>query len=164
MKDLELIAGAIEAIRELNKEGYAIIVVTSQSGIGRGYFTEQDYYKFNEHFLIHLKKAGAQVTAVYFCPHHPTESKKNNLKNCECRKPKTGMILQAEQEHSIDLSKSWVIGDKTSDIKMGEFAGCRSILVATGKGGTDNEYKINPIYIAKDLLDATKFILTYGNN
>lgn len=162
-EDLEFIIGAASAIKKLSQQNYSIIVVTQQSGIGQGYFTEEQYHEFNEHFLNKLTEQNAKVDAVYFCAHHPTKGIGQYLKNCECRKPKTGMIMRAQAEHNIDLSKSWVIGDKTSDVKMGENAGCRAILVQTGKAGQDGEFKISPTYQAKDLLDAARFILINDN-
>lgn len=163
-EDLEFIPGAIEAIKKLNQSGYLVIVVTSQSGIGRGYFSEADYHKFNQHFLEQLLKNGAKINSTHYCPHHPTKAKGEYLKDCECRKPKTGMILKAKKLHDLeDLSNCWAVGDKTSDAKMGENAGCKSIIVQTGKAGLDGECQINPAYRAKDLLDAALFILGNDN-
>ncbi len=164
IEDLEFIPGAIEAVKKLNHAGYIVVVVTSQSGIGRGYFSETDYHKFNQHFLEHLSKNGAKIDSVHYCPHHPTKAKGEYLKDCECRKPKAGMIFQAKKLHNLeDLSNCWAIGDKTSDAKMGENAGCKSIIVQTGKGRLDAECKTNHAYLAKDLLDAVQFILANDN-
>jgi len=164
IEDLEFIPGAIEAVKKLNQAGYLVVVITSQSGIGQGYFSEDAYHKFNQHFLDKLAKDGAKVASVHYCPHHPTKAKGEYLKDCECRKPKAGMILAAKKLHNLeDLSNCWAIGDKTSDAKMGENAGCKSIIVQTGKGGLDGECQINPAYRAKDLLEAIQFILANDN-
>lgn len=154
-EDVVFIPGALEALEKLKQAGYLLIVVTCQSGIARGYFTEEDYRTFNEHFL---KQAGKLIDAVYYCPHHP-QGKPPYNRDCKCRKPKTGMIESSQKKYNVDLSCSWVIGDKTSDIKLGEYAGCKTVLVQTGKGGKDKEYNIQPTYQAKDLLDAAKHIL-----
>lgn len=163
-EQLEFIPGAIDAIKQLNKKNYLVIIVTSQSGIGRGYYTEEDYHKFNQHFLQNLEKEGAKIDGVFFCPHHPTKATGKYLLDCECRKPKIGMIKQAQQEHKIELKHSWVIGDKTSDAKMGENAGCKSILVETGKAGRDEECAVKPTHKAKDLLDAVKILFANDND
>ncbi|MBI4140866.1 HAD family hydrolase [Candidatus Woesearchaeota archaeon] len=154
-EELVLIPGAIEALKRLKHAGYLLIVVTSQSGIARGYYTEEDYHKFNSHFLKHT---GEFVDDVYYCPHHKEGKPPHNIE-CNCRKPKTGMIEQAVKKWHINLSASWVVGDKTSDVKLGENAGCNTILVETGKAGNDAAYSVNPTYKAKDLLDAAEHIL-----
>ncbi len=154
-EELVFIQGAIEALKQLKQAGYLLIVVTSQSGIARGYYTEEDYRNFNEHFL---KEVGEFINAVYYCPHHKEGKPPYNI-DCDCRKPKTGMIESAQKKWHVNLSQSWVIGDKTSDVKLGENAGCKTILVETGKSGSDAEYKVTPTHKAKDLLDAAKHIL-----
>ena len=162
-EDLEFITGATDAIKKLNKHNYLVLVVTQQSGIGRGYYTEEQYHTFNEQFLKKTEHAGAKIDKTYYCPHHPTKGVGRYLQNCECKKPKTGMIQQATQDYQIALAKSWVIGDKTCDIKMGENAGCRTITVKTGRAGADGEHQTNPTYIAKDLPEAVEIILKDDN-
>jgi D,D-heptose 1,7-bisphosphate phosphatase len=114
--------GAIAALKELAGAGYRLIVVTNQSGIGRGMFTVDDMERVNQRLKDDLAKAGVSLDGIYYCPHRPDE-------NCACRKPATGLVLQAAREHGLDLSKSWLIGDKCSDITAGRMANMRTALV-----------------------------------
>ena len=158
LEDLAFEAHAIEGLALLSQTSYNLIIITTQSVIARGYYTEKDMHAFNQEILRQLKHIGITITDIYFCPHHPTKGKGSYLKDCECRKPKIGMLMQAAAEHNIDLNQSIVIGDKTADIQMGVNAGCRTILVNTGKKGEDKGYDVNPTYSAQDLLDAAQWI------
>lgn len=152
LKDWELIPRSIDALKILQKAGYLLIIITNQSGIGRGYYTLKDFEKINDYMLKQFSKDNIDIKKVYFCHHDPDE-------NCECRKPKTFFIKQAEKEFNINLSQSFVIGDKTADIKTGVDSGCKTVLVLTGKAGKDNTYDSKPDFVAKDLYNSTKFIL-----
>ena len=152
IKDFIFIPKAIEALRLLEKSEYKIVIITSQSGIGRNYYTEQEFLVLNEYMKDELGKNGVRVDGVYYCPHAPEGG-------CECRKPKTKMLEDAAKDLGIDLNQSYVVGDKTADIKMGEDAGCKAILVKTGKGGKDSKYSINPDFVAEDLFRAVEWIL-----
>ncbi len=135
IEDMEIIEGAADAVKAFNNAGFKVIVVSNQAGIARGYYKEDDTVEFNKAMLDKLEKAGAQIDAVYFCPHHPTEGKVEKYsKVCECRKPAPGMILQAAKEHEIDLRYSWMIGDRQSDIEAGKKAGCKTIFIGEDKG------------------------------
>lgn len=158
-EDLAFIPGAIEALRALSRSSYKIIIITNQSGIGRGYFTESDYHAFTETLLERLSAYGARVDGVYFCPHHPAQGIGSYGILCSCRKPKTGMITKASHEHGIRLKGSWLIGDKTSDIKAGIDAGCKTILVKTGYAGQDLQFRLKADLIANDLSEAARTIL-----
>ncbi|MFW6129717.1 MAG: D-glycero-beta-D-manno-heptose 1,7-bisphosphate 7-phosphatase [Atribacterota bacterium] len=142
-EDLSLIPGAVETLRLLKKSGYLLVVITNQSGISRGYFNLDDYKKFNNYFLETLRKEGVIIDRVYHCPHHPDD-------NCPNRKPNSGMILKAEKELNIDLKKSFIVGDKTSDIETGKRLGIKNILVLTGHG-KDNKDKIEPDYTVENI-------------
>ncbi len=136
IEDLEIIDGAVKAIKSFNNAGYLVIIVSNQAGIARGYCSEEDVIKFNEEMVRRLNGQGAHIDAVYFCPHHFTEGKiEKYKKNCNCRKPKAGMLLNAAKEHGIGLAYSWMIGDRESDIEAGENAGCNTILI--GKEAKD---------------------------
>ena len=127
MDDFQLIDGAVEAIRQMGQLGYATIVVTNQSGIGRGYYSEKDFLAVNTHMLALLADERVAVTDVYYCPHSPDAS-------CSCRKPAPGMILRAGREHGLDLSASWMVGDKASDIEAARRAGvANTVLVRSGQ-------------------------------
>lgn len=132
IEDLEIIGGAADAIKNFNKAGFLVIVISNQSGIARGLYKELDLDLFNKEMIKRLKVQGAIVDSVYFCPHHPNEAKLENYKKiCECRKPAPGLILKASKEHNVDLKHSWMIGDRESDIEAGKKAGCKTILIGS---------------------------------
>ena len=148
MDAARFIPGSIDALRTLtgatspsspSDAGWKIIIVTNQSGIARGYFSEDRYHIFTAALLSRLSDEMIRVDGVYYCPHHPTEGVGPYRIDCDCRKPKTGMIMKGAGEHSVDLAASWLVGDKASDIKAGRDSGTRTILVKTGYGGSDVE-------------------------
>jgi D-glycero-D-manno-heptose 1,7-bisphosphate phosphatase len=149
--------GALAALVRLAKTKYKIIIVTNQSGIGRGYFTEERLKEINVKMCCLLEKAGGRIDAIYYCPHRPDE-------NCSCRKPKTGMIEDAKKDFTIDLAASYMIGDATRDVQLAINAGCTSILVETGKGGEDGEYPACPDHRVKDLGGAVDLIIGSKTN
>jgi D-glycero-D-manno-heptose 1,7-bisphosphate phosphatase len=150
--DLELIEGAGKAIARLNDAGYLVIVVTNQSGIARGYFTEEDLNKFNSAMNVELGKEGAKVDSIYYCPHHPDNGSENYRQNCSCRKPKPGMLLKAAEAHNVNLHESWMVGDKETDIQAGAAAGCRTIFI---RKDSNTESK----HTARNLNEAVDYIL-----
>jgi D-glycero-D-manno-heptose 1,7-bisphosphate phosphatase len=153
---LYLIPGAAEAIRLLNDAGILTVVVSNQAGVGRGYFSTATIEAIHQQLAKELARRGAYVDAIYYCPHHPNEG-------CECRKPKTGMLLRASQEHKIDLQRAFVVGDKVSDMDAGRRVGCRTVLVLTGYGEqTRKTYRntsFQPDHISSDIDDGVKWIL-----
>lgn len=122
-EDFEFMPGAIDAMRQLKQAGYALVVVTNQSGIARGYYTETQYQALTTQMQEALAEAGAAVDAVYHCPHHPQGAVAELATNCDCRKPAPGMILQAARELNLSLADSLLIGDKPSDIEAARAAG-----------------------------------------
>lgn len=134
IEDFVFIPGAPEAIQRLRDAGFLVIVVTNQSGVARGYFSREDVDRLHEHIQRELAKIGTAVDAFYLCPHHPEKGKGEFKVDCDCRKGRPGMLLQAAAEHGIDLAASWMIGDKRADLEAGRAAGCRSLLVRTGYG------------------------------
>lgn len=161
-EDLQLIEGASEAIRLINSSEYLCIVVTNQPIIARGESTIENLDEIHKRMETLLGKDGAYIDGLYYCPHHPDKGYAGEVPelkiNCDCRKPKTGMLIQAAKDYNIDLSESIMIGDTTLDIKMAENAGMKSILVLTGEAGKDQKYEIHPSVIADDLLDAVNII------
>ncbi len=146
-----------DSIRRLNEAGLPVIVVTNQSGIGRGYFPESLVHSVHEIMTQQLEAAGARLDGIYYCPHTSADG-------CECRKPNIGMLERAGREHGIDLLRSFVVGDRHGDIELARRAGSRSILVRTGYG--EGEYlwnaakwPIQPDFVAADLADAVHWIL-----
>lgn len=122
-----LIAGAAEAVRLARSSGFLAVVLTNQSGVGRGYFTLEDVRRVNGRMVELLAAEGAAVDGIYVCPHAPEDG-------CPCRKPGTGLVEQAARELDIDIGRSWMIGDKAADLELARNAGMRGVLVRTGYG------------------------------
>ena len=122
IKEFVLIDGIFEVIKSINDKGYLVIIITNQSVINRKIINEKDLEKIHNHLLKQAKRQNVKIDGIYFCPHRPDE-------NCECRKPKPGMILKAAQEFQIDLKNSVMIGDSNTDIEAAQQAGCHGILV-----------------------------------
>lgn len=131
---VRLIPGAADAVRRWNERGVLVVVVTNQAGVARGYFPESRVTEVHGRLAALLSEHGANVDAFLYCPHHPSEGVGGYRVACECRKPKPGMLLAAARRFDIDLSLSWMIGDKPCDAEAGQAAGCRSLLVRTGHG------------------------------
>jgi len=153
-----------EAIRNLNLKGLKAIVVTNQAGVARGYFEESLIHEVHEKLRDELRQAGAYLDAIYYCPHHPSVGKPPYQRECDCRKPKPGMLLRAANEFEIDMKRSFVIGDRYGDIELARNAGTQSIFVLSGYGLGEYEYqrqnwKVQPDWIAKNLLEAAEIIL-----
>jgi D,D-heptose 1,7-bisphosphate phosphatase len=138
-EDFELERGAPEGLRLLKEAGYLLIVVTNQSGIARGYYTEEDLAAFNRFFLAYMAKIGCAIDGIYYCPHHPTAGLGKYRLDCSCRKPKTGMIERAVSDFDISREDSYVVGDKRSDLETGLRARIRPVLVRTGYGRQTEE-------------------------
>jgi len=144
----EWVMNSKKAIEVLSKlKDFKLILISNQSGINRNLITIEDFHKINQPLYNELEKNRLVFNGIYICPHLSSE-------NCNCRKPKTGMILQAKEDLDIDFEKSYIIGDQTSDIKMGKDVGCKTILVKTGYGGVDNSFNVNPDFIVENLLEA----------
>lgn len=162
-EDFRLIPGVSEAIKKINNSGYLAIVVTNQPVIARGEVTEEELEEIHKKMETLLGLDGAYIDDIYYCPHHPDKGFEGEIPElkieCDCRKPKTGMLEKAAREHNIDLSSSIMIGDSTLDIKMAENAGMQSILLKTGQKGEDGKYDVSPTLIAEDLNDAINKII-----
>ena len=143
---VHLLPGALQALQNLKSAGWLLIVISNQSGLGRGLFSEVDLRKVEEHFEKELEINGVKMDAAYFCFHTPED-------RCDCRKPAPGLLLKAAAEWNIDLLSSWMIGDKLSDVEAGKQAGCQTILL-------QSKY-INPPTVAQasDLKNAAEMIL-----
>jgi D-glycero-D-manno-heptose 1,7-bisphosphate phosphatase len=161
--DLIIYPFAAEAVRLINESNLKAIVITNQSGIARGIYTEADLDAIHNRMLEELARDGAHIDAIYYCPHHPRIGDDRYRKMCDCRKPGTGMLRQAAREHDIDLARSYVIGDKASDINLATNAGARGVLVLTGYGretlSNQQTWPCAPAFVAGDLLEAVKRIL-----
>ncbi len=147
----ELLPNVLEGLKMLQDMGYKLIIVTTQAGIGLGYFTKEDFYKVNKKMFKDIAEKKIIIDKIYFCPHSLSE-------DCNCRKPKIGLFERGKEELNLDMKRSFMIGDKTDDIMAGKNAGLKTILVKTGHAGKDKNYDVKPDFIADDLLDAAKII------
>ncbi len=160
-----ILPGVIEAVSLFNKNNIPVIIVTNQSGLARGYFPESLLSLVHDKMIASFTKEDVFIDGIYICPHHPEAKEERFRKTCTCRKPKTGLLEQAARELNLDLKKSFMVGDRWSDIKCGEDAGATSVLVLTGYGRGDLEYispqqDIQPSYIAEDLGKAASWIMS----
>lgn len=160
----ELIPRAGKAIRQLNQIGIKTFLATNQAGVARGYFPEEMIGKVHAKLERLLKKEGAYLDKIYYCHHHPDVGEGKFNQDCNCRKPKPGMLLEAKEDHGIDLTSSYMVGDKISDVELAKKVDAKGILVLTGYGRGNYEYKqdewtVEPDYIAEDLYDAVQWIL-----
>jgi D-glycero-D-manno-heptose 1,7-bisphosphate phosphatase len=133
IEDFEFLDNAIKGLQKLQDLGFILIIVTNQSGIGRGYYTEDDFNALNNWMLGQLEEAGAHITDVLYCPHLPDAQIRKYRKICDCRKPALGMFMKAVAEYDIDLNKSWTIGDKIRDCAICEKSECRGILIGNNE-------------------------------
>lgn len=129
-EEFEWMSGAMDAVKYFNNQGYLVFVITNQSGIARGYYTEQDVHRLNEFMNRQLAAKGAHVDAFYYCPHHKEGIIPQYSRECNCRKPQPGMLLKAMQEWPVDKEQSLMIGDKPSDVKAAQAAGISGYLYA----------------------------------
>ncbi len=149
--DYRPLPGAIEGLCLLQRAGFGLAVLTNQSGIGRGLFSEEDFQSFQAHFIHDFATQEVQIEATYFCPHSPETG-------CNCRKPATGLLEQARRELDIDLLRSWVIGDKPEDIELARRADCRAIYVLTGEGARRRDELDSDVITSADVLAAARLI------
>ena len=162
VEQFRLLHGASEAINNLHKLGFNVILVSNQPGIAKGYLTEETFESIKNKMRDNLAKEGAFLDEEYYCFHHP-EAKIERLRiSCECRKPKPGLLLQAAKDIDINLSQSWMIGDGLTDIKAGKSAGCKTILLGRMKCELCHlmdEMDAHPDAIVPNLLEASRKIV-----
>jgi D-glycero-D-manno-heptose 1,7-bisphosphate phosphatase len=164
LSKLRLIPGTGSAIRRLNKAGFTVVLVTNQSGVARGYFPESLVDEAHARLRELLKSDGARIDAVYYCPHHPKEGNSHYTVDCDCRKPRTGLIDRAVKELAIDIKRSFMVGDKWSDVELAQRAGVRAVLVTSGfapddPGNKRPERVHDPDFTAPDLMAAAEWII-----
>lgn len=133
IEDFEFIPGVIHGLKLLNDSGYLLIIITNQSGIGRGYYSELDFIKLNSWMLNCFDAFGINISKVYYCPHYIDSPYKQYKKKCDCRKPGIGLFLQAIKDFDIDLSQSFAIGDKIRDCSICQTTDCRGFLVGSNE-------------------------------
>ena len=154
--EFEFLPRAKEAIKALTDANWDIIVISNQAGVGKGIMSAQVVEEINARMIKQIEDHGGKVKAVYYCPHRPDE-------DCECRKPKPGMLRRAANKFGIELSSSYLIGDNITDIQAGAQMGCTTILVKTGRGEESiercSQLRVKPCYIVSDLFEAAKLVL-----
>jgi D-glycero-D-manno-heptose 1,7-bisphosphate phosphatase len=152
IEDFEFVDGVFETCRYFQEKGYLLIIVTNQAGIARGKYTEQDYQILTDWMLAEFEKQGIMIRKVYHCPHHPEFTGE-----CECRKPKPGMLIEAKKEFDIDMSNSIMVGDKNSDIEAAINSGIQNkYLVLTGHKILENKFHVEILDNLKRLVLGNK--------
>lgn len=168
LADFRLFDFAAEAISLINQTGWLAIVVTNQSGIARGLFSEMFLSHVHQRMIDELNRAGANIDAIYYCPHHPDIGSSPYRLDCNCRKPKAGLLLRAAEDHDLDLAQCVVIGDRFRDVEMAQAIGARGVLVLTGYGREEFEsdstgWKKQPDHVAENLLEAVRWVIKTDN-
>ncbi len=163
-----ILPGVAEAIRLLNENDFLAIIVSNQSGVARGYFPIELVHEIHATLNRVLKEKDAVIDGIYFCPHYPRGDLAEYCHECDCRKPKTGLIDQACESFDIDMSSSYMVGDRYTDMELARRSSLKGVLVETGYGLGDMEYilpnkSVKPDHIAKDLLGAVQWILDMEN-
>jgi D-glycero-D-manno-heptose 1,7-bisphosphate phosphatase len=158
-EDFEFLPGVPKALRLLKEAGFLLIVVTNQSGVARGFYPLEAVHELHRHLQDELVPYGVAVDGFYICPHHPDHASDDYPSICSCRKPLPGMLVKAIADFHIDPARSYLVGDKPSDIEAGHAAGCRCLLVRTGYGDVAIETVPKEATIVDDLLDAARFII-----
>ena len=152
----------IDAVRLLNRAGFAVVVVTNQAGIARGIFKESFVAEAHRHITERLAAGGARIDAFYYCPHHPEAVVKEFRQTCGCRKPNPGMLTRAAADLDLALDRSFVVGDRWHDLEAGARVGARTLLVRTGYGKTEEAAprpQLRPAAIVENVMEAVSWIL-----
>ncbi len=157
-EDFEFISGVPQAIKKINDAGFLVVVVTNQSGVARGYYSEADVKLLHDFVEQQLASQGAHVDAFYYCPHHPDKGHAPYRKACSCRKGEPGMLLDAARDLNIDLTQSFIVGDKLADVEAGLAVESTPVLVLTGHGEREKEKIPAAIQVCADLSAAVDVI------
>ena len=163
-EQFELLPNVHDAIKKINSSGYLVIVVTNQPVIARGECSFEELSRIHMKMETELGKHGTYIDDIFFCPHYPQKGYEGEIPelkvDCDCRKPKIGMLTKAADKYNIDLSASWFVGDTTMDIQTGINAGMHTVLIHTGEAGQDGKYSVSPEFESTDLLEAIRRILS----
>ena len=148
------IDGAVAALKRLKEAGYKVFVISNQGGISKGYFSQKDLDILNKRMLEEIESGGGKIDGLFYCPHH-------NKDNCECRKPKTGLIEQAARAMHIDFKNTYFVGDSINDVEAGKRMGMKTILVLSGKTPLSEltNWNMQPDYVKRNLLEAVEWVL-----
>lgn len=146
------------ALRSLQQMGFLLVIVTNQSGLARGYFTEADLERMHDYLRAELQSMDVRLDGIYYCPHHPEGIVPELSIQCACRKPRPGLLLQAAAELHIDLARSWFVGDILDDVEAGNLAGCHTVLVDLGTEQAPDRLLRQPAFVARSTLHALRII------
>lgn len=149
--------GAVEALKRLKEAGYRLVIVTNQSGVARGIFSEESLRTFHRRMLDMFERQGVKFDGLYYCPHFTEGASKEHVRECDCRKPAPGLLVRAARDLGLDLRRSWMVGDRPSDVGAGRAAGCRTIRVLTGQPQQASDPE--PDAIVADLPAAARHII-----
>jgi histidinol-phosphate phosphatase family protein len=156
--DIQFYKSAAAGLRRLQKAGFRLVIVSNQSGIGRGYFTREDFGRVSDRFTAMLRRQGVRIDGIYFCPHLPDAE-------CECRKPKIGMARRAARDLNLDLRRSYVIGDQLRDVELARNIGARGVLVLTGAGRRySRRARSLGAKVTRNVVTAARWITTRSNS
>lgn len=156
---------AVDAVRLANRSGFLAVVVTNQAGVARGYFPEPVIHEVHASLVATMEAGGARLDGIYFCPHHPTVGEPPYRKDCDCRKPRPGLVRRAEADLGIDLARSFVVGDRIGDLELAWGVGAKGVLVKSGYGLGELTYNVPtwsrpPDLVAANLLEAVERIVS----
>jgi histidinol-phosphate phosphatase family protein len=164
IEDLELLPFSAGAIKKINESEYLSFLITNQPVVARNLCDISMIKHIHDKLETLLGREGAYLNDIYFCPHHPDKGYPDENPDfkvdCDCRKPKTGMISKAVKDYNVDVESSWFVGDMTADIQTGKNAGMKTVLVRTGRGGDDGKFEVTPDYIFDNIEEAVNFILS----
>jgi D,D-heptose 1,7-bisphosphate phosphatase len=153
---------SVDAVRLLNRAGFAVVIVTNQAGIARGIFKEAFVAEAHRHITARLTAGGARIDGFYYCPHHPEAVIEEYRKSCDCRKPQPGLFTRAASDLNLTLDGSFVVGDRWHDLEAGQRVGARGVLVRTGYGKTEEaspSSRVTPSAIVDNVMEAVSWIL-----
>ncbi len=160
-EQMKVMPGSAQAIRELNRMGFVVVVVTNQAGAAYGYYDEDGLKEIHDELIRQLAGYGARLDGIYYCPHHPDGTVERYRMSCPCRKPGVGMVRRAARELGIDLGNSYLVGDKLTDVGAGKGAGCFTILVETGFGKREIAKGIPPELVPDAIVPDLKAALAH---
>lgn len=162
VEDFRILPGVVEGLRLLQEQGWALVVITNQAGIARGLYTEADFQRLTAHMLAQLRRDEIRIDGVYHCPHHPTAGFGEYLRDCDCRKPRPGMLLAAARQLDLALADSVIVGDKDSDLEAGRAAGLQACVLVESGHAPGPRARAMADHVCPGLQQAAQWIVSRG--